>query len=146
VRDGSAVAAISGEKTSFLDREAGPGIHRYRITAEDSSRRSFPVTVTSLPTGVPGTFLRGDAKDDGRIDISDPIVLMGHLFQGTPQPRCLDAGDADDSGILDLTDVAVLLWYLFKGASLLPPPGPGSAWFDPTPDDLSRGAGIRRRT
>jgi len=67
-------------------------------------------------------FRRGDATGDGRLDISDPIRLLGDLFLGETALLCLDAADVDDSGTLDITDAVYSLSFQFLGGE--PPPGP----------------------
>jgi hypothetical protein len=44
-------------------------------------------------------FRRGDVDGDGAASITDPVVLLTHLFLGGPAPGCPDASDADDSGV-----------------------------------------------
>ena len=119
-----------------FDANPGPGRHRYRITALRDGLSSFPVAVTLLPHGVPGTFVRGDANVDGRVNIMDAIAVIRYLFLDGPLLACLDAADADDDGSLKSVDVASLLHWLFVGSLPLPPPGPETAWFDPTEDGL----------
>jgi len=82
-------------------------------------------------------FLRGDANQDGRVEISDPVQILAYLFLGVAAPPCLDAADADDSGRLDITDPIVILGFLFRGSSEPAAPGPFDAGPDPTPDPLS---------
>jgi hypothetical protein len=82
------------------------------------------------------TFLRGDANDDGKVNISDPIAVLDHLFRGVPI-SCEDAGDFDDSGGINLTDAVVILTYLFESGEKPTPPAPfPSPGPDPTPDSL----------
>ena len=72
----------------------------------------------------PGTiFHRGDADDNGILQLTDAIRILGFLFLGGPAPSCLDAADADDNGTLQLTDAIRVLGYLFLGAA--PPASPG---------------------
>ncbi len=82
------------------------------------------------------TFIRGNYKDDGAIDLTDVIVLLGFMFLGDTPQRCDDAGDTDDNGILELTDAIYLLSFMFTGGAAppLPYPDPGP---DPTPDSLN---------
>lgn len=81
-------------------------------------------------------FIRGDANDDGKVNISDPIAVLDHLFQGRPL-SCEDAGDFDDSGTLNITDAVVILTYLFdSGEKPTPPPPFPLPGPDPTPDSL----------
>ena len=89
--------------------------------------------VAFVPRGEP--FARGDANADARVDISDAVFLLRHLFGGRPEPACVDAGDADDSGSLDLADAVCLVGHLFSEAGPLPEPS-GACGADPTPDQL----------
>ncbi len=82
------------------------------------------------------SFLRGDANADGRIDISDPVFLLRHLFQGGPRLTCADSGDADDDGDLNISDSVRVLGLLFRGGLPLPAPG-RECGPDLTGDELS---------
>jgi hypothetical protein len=72
------------------------------------------------PAGDP--FSRADPNGDGTTDLSDAVVILGGLFQGTGELECLDAADADGSGALDLTDAVRILEFLFQGGEPPPPP------------------------
>ena len=79
---------------------------------------SLPAALLAAPD-----FTRGDADASGGLDISDPVLILGHLFLGDPgKLACEDAADVDDSGVLDLSDPVYLLQYLFLGG--LEPPSP----------------------
>jgi len=80
-------------------------------------------------------FIRGDVDGNARLDLSDPVGLLGYLFLGREEPGCLDAGDSNDDGALDLSDALYTLFSLFLGGSPPAPPFPGCGG-DPTPDDL----------
>jgi hypothetical protein len=82
------------------------------------------------------SFVRGGDDGDGRIEISDPIRVLGRLFLGDPPISCEAAADANDDGEIDLTDVLVILGRLFLGGDPLPPPGPEACGADPTADAL----------
>lgn len=88
--------------------------------------------IVVLPPSGAG-FIRGDANRDGRLDISDPIHILGFLFSNGIL-ICQDAGDVDDSGQHDLADPIYLLMHLFvDGPDPKPPfPEPG---IDATDDD-----------
>lgn len=60
-------------------------------------------------------FQRGDADDNGAIEITDAIATLGYLFLGSDTPHCLDAADADDNGGIEITDAVATLGYLFLG-------------------------------
>ncbi|MBI4606688.1 MAG: hypothetical protein HY721_32390 [Planctomycetes bacterium] len=71
----------------------------------------------------PAQFHRGDADDNGKLELTDAIRILGFLFLGGVAPICFDAGDADDNGQLQLTDAIRILGFLFLGAA--PPASPG---------------------
>ncbi len=62
-------------------------------------------------------FLRGDANDDSRFDISDALRVVGHLFLGEPPPGCLRAADNNEDGRVDLSDAIDGLTELFIAPS-----------------------------
>ena len=67
-------------------------------------------------------FRRGDVNNDSKVDIADPVKLLGHLFSGDPMPTCPDAADANDDGKLDIADAVKILGHLFAGSGPLPAP------------------------
>ena len=80
-------------------------------------------------------FLRGDVNSDGFVDISDAIVTLGFLFQGSGGVQCPAAADINDDGAVDVSDPIVLLDFLFRGGNVIPPPYPACAP-DPEPGGL----------
>ncbi len=80
-------------------------------------------------------FVRGDANVDDRIDLSDAVYVLLHLFRGRAVP-CLDACDANDSGTLDIADAVFVLDYLYAhgAAPSMPFPSRGA---DTTADELT---------
>ncbi len=73
-------------------------------------------------------FLRGDANADGKLQISDPICILSHLFQSRALPNCADAADVNDDGRIDIADPICLLGYLFGRGACPPPPFPMPGW------------------
>jgi hypothetical protein len=69
-------------------------------------------------------FRRGDVDGSGKLDLTDPILLLEHLFMGRDPPPCQDAADADESGKLDLTDAIYSLEFQFMGGKAPRFPGP----------------------
>jgi hypothetical protein len=78
-----------------------------------------------------------DANQDGRLDMSDALWLLGHLFLGSPDRLPCEGGvasapgagelallDASADGIIDLSDAVRILAYLFNGSA---PPALGTA-------------------
>jgi hypothetical protein len=80
-------------------------------------------------------FVRGDANTDGKVDLTDAVVILNHLFKGETVATCHDRLDADDTGVVDLTDAIYMLRHLFQGGPEIPAPYPDPGT-DPTPDDL----------
>ncbi len=64
--------------------------------------------------------LRGDIDEDGRLNISDPISLLGFLFLSGPAPHCDPVADASGDGVVDITDPIRILNFLFLGEGDLP--------------------------
>ncbi len=84
------------------------------------------------------SFRRGDASDDGEVDIADAVGILGCKFLGESCPVCRDAADVSDDGQLDITDAIALLGFLFLGGPPPAPPGPTDCGLDPTPDAIPR--------
>lgn len=82
-------------------------------------------------------FLRGNANDDEKVDLSDAICILRNLFLGGCTLRCLDAADANDDGVVDLSDPVRILNFLFVSSENLPFPGPVRCGADLTPDSLT---------
>ena len=80
-------------------------------------------------------FERGDVNVDGRIDMSDPVGILGYLFLGQSIDACEDRADANDDGVVNLSDPTFILRHLFLGGPQLPAPS-GGVGIDPTPDSL----------
>ena len=120
-----------------------PGPHTLAVAAFNVSLSSSDFKIDAAlrfagrprsPTPEP-VFLRGDGNLDGRIDISDAIDTLLHLFAGDNSLACDDARDVDDSGSLEITDAVRTLAYLFQGGE--PPAAPYPvAGPDPTDDAL----------
>jgi hypothetical protein len=75
-------------------------------------------------------FRRGDANDDGRINISDALTVFDRLFVSGGGFPCADAADTNDDGKVDIADGILTLNVLFSGDSSLPGPGPESCGED----------------
>jgi hypothetical protein len=80
-------------------------------------------------------FRRGDANQDGRLDLSDAVSTLRLLFLGGETTTCREAADANDDGALDISDPLFTLSFLFTGGPAPPAPGPACG-LDPTPDGL----------
>lgn len=86
------------------------------------------------PDAPPSAFLRGDANGDGRLDISDIVVIAG-IPSGAHSTGCEDAADVNDDGVIDAADYQHLGGYLFLGTHGAPEPA-GVCSYDITDDAL----------
>jgi hypothetical protein len=111
---------------------AGP---RSTIVLKDFAHRDHVVYMTSPATNtlfrvlaypIGGPFVRGNANDDGTVNISDVMFILGYLFEASTVPVCLDAADANDDGKIDVSDPVFLLFFLFGSGPAPPAPYPGS--------------------
>jgi len=80
-------------------------------------------------------FRRGDANEDGAVDIADAIFMLYTLMLDGPESGCKDATDANDSGSHDIADVVFVLSYQFSNGAAPPAPGVDNCGVDATPDD-----------
>ena len=94
------------------------------------------VTVDGLVTVTLSTFLRGDATDDGSVNLIDVLRTLELIFLPLGGVECFDVLDANDNGVLGVSDALYLLGYLFLGT--VPPPAVPfeECGVDPTADDL----------
>lgn len=124
LRDGEVLATLPGNRTSYEDLDVPEGSYEYEVLAllggvEDGV--ACEATVEGEAPGEP-MFKRGDINQDGKIDIADPIALLGHLFASKPRPACPDSADGNDDGKLDIADAIKVLGHLFAAAGPLPNP------------------------
>jgi hypothetical protein len=68
-------------------------------------------------------FHRGDANDDGKMNITDGIFILNWLFLGGATPGCMEAANANDAASINITTGIFVLNFLFLGGP--PPPDPG---------------------
>jgi len=76
------------------------------------------------PVVGPSLFRRGDTNNEGKVDISDGIFLLNHLFLGGVRWVCEESADANDDGKPDLSDAVFLFNFLFLGGRTLEAPYP----------------------
>jgi hypothetical protein len=86
----------------------------------------------SLAAPPPLRFQRGDANGDGRLDLSDALATLGHLFVGNVTLDCDRAADTDANDRLEISDALRTLGHLFLGSAPPEPPYPGCG-VDPSP-------------
>ena len=81
-------------------------------------------------------FIRGDANEDGQLDLSDAVRSLEILFLGGESPRCEDSLDINDDGEIDVSDPVSVLLYLFQGGREPAFPGALISGYDLTADTI----------
>jgi photosystem II stability/assembly factor-like uncharacterized protein len=61
---------------------------------------------------------RGDANNDGTIDVGDVVYLVSYLYKAGPAPEITESGDCNCDGPIDVGDVVYLVNYLFRGGPM----------------------------
>ncbi len=136
-------AHLAAKKTAILERFDANGdgsIGADEMAAPpapdgDTGDSDTTATPESLASSAP-VFVRGDATNDGAVDIADAVRILSYLFLGGAQPACLKAADANDDGNVNISDTLGVLSTLFLGQGAIAAPYP-VAGTDSTPDDLT---------
>jgi len=89
-------------------------------------------------------FLRGDANNDGRVNIADPIYTINERVRQGPPFGCDKAADANDDGMVDLSDAMYTILYQFRGgprplAPFVERPARGAQCGDEPPESVDDG-------
>lgn len=100
-------------RVTFASQNSRPGLGECRFTIRAQKGKQVP----------------GDFDQNGALDISDAVSLLGSLFLGEPdrlpcgdflslEPGNLALLDWQSDGSLDLADPIALIWFLFLGGPL----------------------------
>jgi dockerin type I repeat protein len=107
-----------------------------RIDDDGDGKIDFRDEDCATAPDCPIPFRRGDVDLDGKINITDAIILLQLAFGGLPDRHsCDEARDVNDDGSLDVTDAIVLIDWLFRSGPVLPEPFL-ECGLDRTPDAL----------
>jgi hypothetical protein len=126
-------AGAQGSIPITLETVYGPGSHPNWVNIRGMAESEEPITLQFEPLVITngqlqikeeGLTPRGDANFDHQVDLTDPVILLGYLFQGMSAPECPRAADFNLDGELNISDPVALLATLFLGA---PRPG-GDEW------------------
>ena len=123
VVDNSSIAYLGGPGNDLN------GAAAYRVDVNPTLCRDNGEDIRFLP------FRRGDCNDDGKVDISDPVMLLNVLFLGARRSLCDDACDSNNDDELDISDPVHTLNYLFQGGSAPPDPGASLCGMDTPPGE-----------
>jgi hypothetical protein len=91
------------------------GSYYWKVKAKDN----WGAEVWSTQTWHFVSFIRGDVRGDGTLDIGDVVMLLNYLFKEGTTPDPLSSGDVNCDYTVDVGDVVYLINYLFKDG---PPP------------------------
>jgi hypothetical protein len=126
----------------------GPGFFLGYVSDLDSNVNRIPPTapgpdcpVNELLVvrlgGVERPFFRSDADGNGRINVSDAVLIIQGILGNLPKRfRCDDLFDGDDNGRLAVIDALPLLKWVFEVGPPVPAPFLVCAG-DPTADELT---------
>jgi hypothetical protein len=127
----------------------GGGEHNFRVGFVDENGLEIAggppeIQISLVPeTGPPkARFHRGDSDNNGQLQLTDAVRILGFLFLGAVAPTCLDAADADGNNDLQLTDAVRILGFLFLGGAAPATPGPPPAACGPDNDEKSLGCAV----
>jgi hypothetical protein len=125
---------------SFLPKGPPGEVFRGGIRLEDGLPRagnpvnvlfqpqdSLPCQLAGLPVDLvigPDYWIRGDGNGDGRVNLTDAVVMLQFLFMGGGAP-CQRAMEVNSDGKQDLSDAVTLLNHLFSSG-----PAPASPFPD----------------
>ncbi|HIG05739.1 MAG TPA: hypothetical protein EYQ08_08440 [Planctomycetes bacterium] len=135
--DGPLTGATTTTSTSldFVDTLGSPPVDISIVIEGASYPPSLASGAVTLTPHDGAPLIRGDASQDGTLDLADGVGILQYLFIGAAAD-CLDALDANDSGNVSITDAIRVLCALYCSGS--PPPEspfPGCG-FDSTADSL----------
>ena len=91
------------------------------VTGKGETSPAGTTRLFRLPPAVRRPFVRGFLNADDKMDLSDIIFILQHLFEGATAPACLAAADINDDNNVDIADAIGILGFLFSGGA---PPAP----------------------
>jgi hypothetical protein len=119
----------TGSGQTVLHDFPAPGSYTVRLRAvDDGGAESTAVRPVTLSGEEPGGLRRpGDLTGDGKLDLSDPISLLHHLFLGEVTLPCEGAdlltggnqilADVNGDDRVDLSDPVAALLFLYCGGA-----------------------------
>jgi hypothetical protein len=87
----------------------------YSVTGVYTDQSPFTMTDAVTIVG----HRSGDINGDGRVNIGDPVFLIGYIFRGGSAPQPVMAGDVNGDGHIAIGDAVYMISYLFRSG---PPP------------------------
>jgi hypothetical protein len=78
----------------------------------------------SNPLQVCIPFRRGDANDDGQVNLADVSFIGSYVYSGGQAPHCLESADGNDDGLMNVADMSYIANWYASGTPEPPAPGP----------------------
>jgi hypothetical protein len=154
IERGTVIAPFAGGDFFDFDLDpgvGGPGFFLGYVTDLDQNVNQIPATgprdgvsctlnelfVVSLGRAGGQPFFRGDADGNGRVNVSDAVIVIQEIVLNFSPPRfdCDDLRDVNDDGALNVADGLPILMYIFQDGPEIAPPFRACAT-DPTEDAL----------
>jgi hypothetical protein len=154
ITKGAALAGVQGDffgPRILTAAEGGPGATVGYVSDATGNGKVIPavtdaggtcgvneVLLVELRGGGDRGFSRGDGNGDGKISVTDGVIVAQNIFAGKLVIfDCQDMLDVNDDGTLNTADPVVLLTYLFLNGPQPPAPFKTCTLGDPTADALS---------
>jgi hypothetical protein len=111
-------------------------------TADACNFQTAAVKILFSPGGggTDNHFLRGNANNDLKVNIADPIWIINELFRSGPSSGCAEASNANGDDVIDAADAVFLIDYEFQSGS--PPPAPFPACDTAPPEDCAESQAV----
>ena len=91
------------------------GSYTLKVTLRDAQGKTAEKTMSFTVTEKPSTILRGDVDLNGKVELSDVLMIQKYLAKMiTLSEDQLKAGDVTDDGKVDVSDVLKIQNYLAK--------------------------------
>lgn len=91
------------------------GSYTLKVTLRDAQGKTAEKTMSFTVTEKPDTILRGDVDLNGKVELSDVLMIQKYLAKMiTLSEDQLKAGDVTDDGKVDVSDVLKIQNYLAK--------------------------------
>ena len=111
--DGVTITIQQRDVVGLYEGERGPALSEIEVNG----------LVASASEIATATFRRGDSNCDGSLNVTDAIVILGHLFTNSDDLCCEMSADTNGDNTLNLTDTVYFLSYLFRSGGQIASPG-----------------------
>ncbi len=126
-----ALAAEEGDVTATVELSSALGEPPVEILVDVAGESRSPLLgdavalrVSSEP--IAADFIRGDANQDGKVNLADAVAILRALFGGGSKlaliEACQASADVNDDGQLTVSDASYALAYLFRAGAAIPAP------------------------